>query len=333
MIKIGINGFGRIGRLAFRRLWEQGVKVVAINDLTDPKTLANLLKYDSAHGKFMSDKITCDDKNIIIGKDKIRIYSEREPNKIPWNKSEGVELVIESTGFFRTKEKASLHLQSGVKKVVISAPASKDIPTIVFGVNHKSLKKSDKVISGASCTTNCLAPVVDILNKKFGLVKGYMTTIHAATNDQRLLDLPHSDLRRGRAVFGNIIPTKTGAAAAVGLVLPELNGKLDGGALRIPAITGSIVDLAVELKEKVTVEQINDAMKKAANDTLAYNVDPIVLTDIVGETHGSIFDATLTKVMSVAGSKQLVKVFSWYDNEYSYTCQLIRTVLYFANLK
>ena len=331
MAKIAINGFGRIGRLAFRRLWEQKVKVVAINDLTDPKTLAHLLKYDSAHGKFLADKISYDDQNIIVNGTKIKIFSEREPNKLPWGKL-GIDLVIESTGFFRTKEKASLHIEAGAKKVVISAPASKDIKTIVYNVNHTILNKSDVIISGASCTTNCLAPIVNVLDKNFGIVKGNMTTIHSATNDQRLLDLPHNDLRRGRAVFGNIIPTSTGAAVAVGLVLPQLNGKLDGSALRIPTITGSLVDLTVELNKIVTVEKINDVMKKASNDTLAYNVDEIVLTDIIGETHGSIFDSTLTKVMSVKGTKQLVKVFAWYDNEYSYVCQLIRTVLYFAKL-
>ncbi len=329
--KIAINGFGRIGRLAFRRLWDENVRVVAINDLTDPKTLAHLLKYDSAHGIFLKDKITYDEDGIIVDGHKIQIFSERDPSRLPWKKLE-IDLVIESTGFFRKKETAGLHIQAGAKKVVISAPASGDVKTIVYNVNHKILTKKDEIISGASCTTNCLAPVVNVLDKTFGIVKGNMTTIHAATNDQRLLDLPHNDLRRGRAVFGNIIPTSTGAAAAVGLVLPQLNGKLDGAALRIPAITGSIVDLTVELSKKVTVESINAAMKKAANETLAYNEDLIVLKDIVGETHGSIFDSTLTKVMDVPKTKQLVKVFSWYDNEYSYVCQLIRTVLYFAKI-
>ncbi len=331
MPRIAINGFGRIGRLAFRRLWEQKIKVVAINDLTDPKTLAHLLKYDSAHRTFLKDKIKYDDKNIIVEGTKIRIYSEKDPSNLPW-KTEKIDLVIESTGFFRTQETAGLHLTAGAKKVVISAPADEKTKTIVYNVNHKILTKTDKIISGASCTTNCLAPVVNVLDKEFGVVKGNMTTVHAATNDQRLLDLPHSDLRRGRAVFGNIIPTSTGAAQAVGLVLPQLNGKLDGAALRIPVITGSIVDLTVELKKSVTVEKINSAMKKYENETLAYCEDPIVLADVVGETHGSIFDATLTKVMDVKGTKQLVKVFAWYDNEYSYVCQLIRTVLHFAKL-
>lgn len=332
MANIGINGFGRIGRLAFRRLWDQKVKVVAINDLTDPKTLANLLKYDSAHGKFLADKIQYNSEFIMIGDQKIRIFSFKNPAEIPW-KEVGADLIIESTGFFRTKEKAALHLKAGAKKVVISAPAGKDVKTIVYDVNHKIINKNDQIISAASCTTNCLAPVINVLDNNFGVVKGYMTTIHSATNDQRLLDLPHLDLRRGRSVFGNIIPTKTGAAAAVGLVLPQLNGKLDGGALRIPTITGSIVDLSVELKKDVTAKEINEVFKKSASDTLAYNEDPIVLKDIVGETHGSIFDATLTKVISIPNQKQLVKVFSWYDNEYSYVCQLIRTVLYFLNLK
>lgn len=332
MKKIAINGFGRIGRLTFRRMWNQkDVDIVAINDLVDPKTLAHLLKYDSAHGKFLVDKIKSDDKNIIIGNKKILITAEKDPAKLPWKKL-GIDVVIESTGFFRTKEQAGLHLKAGAKKVVISAPASKDIKTIVYNVNHNILTKEDKIISGASCTTNCLAPVVNVLDKEYGVVKGNMTTVHAATNDQRLLDLPHSDLRRGRAVFGNIIPTSTGAAVAVGLVLPHLNGKLDGAALRIPAITGSIVDLTVELKKDVTVEDVNKAMKKASNETLAYSEDPIVLTDVIGETHGSIFDATLTKVMNVKDTKQLVKVFAWYDNEYSYVSQLIRTVTYFAKL-
>jgi len=330
-MKIAINGFGRIGRLVLRRLWDlKKYDIVAINDLTDTKTLAYLLKYDSSHGNFLTDYIKYDDENIYIKDKKIRVFAQRDPSLLPWNDL-GIDIVVESTGFFRTKEKAGLHLQAGAKKVIISAPASGDLKTIVYNVNHKILTKEDNIISAASCTTNCLAPVVKILDDCFKLKLAYMTTIHSATNDQRLLDLPHTDLRRGRSAIANLIPTTTGAAKAVGLVLPHLNHKLDGCALRMPTSTGSIVDLSAIFEKKVSVEEINNAIKKNANETIKYNNDQIVLKDIVGDTHGSIFDATLTKIVNV-DSQQMVKVFAWYDNEYSYVCQLVRTLLYLSKM-
>ncbi|WP_368486827.1 type I glyceraldehyde-3-phosphate dehydrogenase [Spiroplasma sp. DGKH1] len=332
MTKIAINGFGRIGRLAFRKLFEEkNVEIVAINDLTNAKTLATLLEFDSAHGKWMSGKISAEEGAIIVDGKKIIVCVEKDPKALPWGKL-GIDVVIESTGRFADKAGASLHLEAGAKKVMISAPAKGEgIKTIVYNVNHKDLTKDDTIISGASCTTNCLAPVAKVLDEKFGIEKGYMTTVHAVTNDQRLLDLAHDDVRRARAAFANIVPTKTGAAAAVALVLPQLKGKLDGMALRVPTITGSIVDLAVELKKNVTIDEINNAMKAAASETLGYNTQPIVSTDIIGESHGSIFDATLTKIVEVDG-KQLVKVYSWYDNEMSYVSQMVRTVVYFGSL-
>ena len=332
MIKIAINGFGRIGRLVFKELiTNKNVKIVAINDLTDAKTLAHLLKYDSAHGIFKAD-ITSDASNLIVNKKKIPIYAEKDPALLPWKKL-GVDLVIESTGRFVDKEGATKHLTAGAKKVVISAPAKGEgIPTIVYNVNHKTLKKSDKIISGASCTTNGLAPVVKVLDDKFGIVKGMMTTIHAYTADQRLQDAPHRDLRRARAAAVSMVPTSTGAAKAIGLVLPKLKGKLHGLAVRVPTITGSVIDLVVELKKAPTVEEINKAMKAASNETLGYNDEEIVSCDIISETHGSIFDPKLTMVLDVEG-KKMYKLFAWYDNESSYVNQLVRTILYFTNLK
>lgn len=332
MIKIAINGFGRIGRLVFKELiTNKNVKIVAINDLTDAKTLAHLLKYDSAHGIFKAD-ITSDASNLIVNKKKIPIYAEKDPALLPWKKL-GVDLVIESTGRFVDKEGARKHLTAGAKKVVISAPAKGEgIPTIVYNVNHKTLKKSDKIISGASCTTNGLAPVVKVLDDKFGILKGMMTTIHAYTADQRLQDAPHRDLRRARAAAVSMVPTSTGAAKAIGLVLPKLKGKLHGLAVRVPTITGSVIDLVVELKKAPTVEEINKAMKAASNETLGYNDEEIVSCDIISETHGSIFDPKLTMVLDVEG-KKMYKLFAWYDNESSYVNQLVRTILYFTNLK
>lgn len=332
MIKIAINGFGRIGRLVFKELiTNKNVKIVAINDLTDAKTLAHLLKYDSAHGIFKAD-ITSDASNLIVNKKKIPIYAEKDPALLPWKKL-GVDLVIESTGRFVDKEGARKHLTAGAKKVVISAPAKGEgIPTIVYNVNHKTLKKSDKIISGASCTTNGLAPVVKVLDDKFGIVKGMMTTIHAYTADQRLQDAPHRDLRRARAAAVSMVPTSTGAAKAIGLVLPKLKGKLHGLAVRVPTITGSVIDLVVELKKAPTVEEINKAMKAASNETLGYNDEEIVSCDIISETHGSIFDPKLTMVLDAEG-KKMYKLFAWYDNESSYVNQLVRTILYFTNLK
>ena len=333
MIKIAINGFGRSGRLVFKELYNnKNIQIVAINDLTDAKTLAHLLKYDSAHGIFKANISSDAMNNIIVGTKKIPIYAEKDPTLLPWKKLK-VDLVVESTGRFVDKENASKHLKAGAKKVIISAPAKGDgIPTIVYNVNHKIIKKTDRIISGASCTTNCLAPIVKVLDDKFGIVKGMMTTIHAYTADQRLQDAPHKDLRRARAAAISMVPTSTGAAKAIGLVLPKLKGKLHGLAVRVPTITGSIVDLVVELAKAPTVEQINSAMKSAANETLGYNGDEIVSCDIISETHGSIFDPKLTMMIDVNG-KKMYKLFAWYDNESSYVNQLVRTILYTANLK
>ncbi|MFX4056806.1 MAG: type I glyceraldehyde-3-phosphate dehydrogenase [Spiroplasma sp. hy2] len=332
MTKIAINGFGRIGRLVFRRLFdEKNVEIVAINDLTAAKTLATLLELDSAQGGWKRGKISSEEGVIIVDGKKINVYAKKDPAELPWGKL-GIDIIVESTGFFADRAGASKHLTAGAKKVLISAPAKgTDVKTIVYNVNHKEIKKEDTIISGASCTTNCLAPMAKVLDEEFGIEKGYMTTVHAVTNDQRLLDLAHDDLRRARAAFSNIVPTKTGAAAAVALVLPQLEGRFDGMALRVPTITSSIVDLAVELKKTTTVEEINNAMKAAASETFCYNTQPIVSSDIIGETHGSIFDATLTKIIERDG-KQLVKVYAWYDNEMSYVSQMVRTLLYFATV-
>ncbi len=332
MIKVAINGFGRIGRLAFRLLNESDeFEVAAINDLTDSESLAYLLKYDTAQGNFMTDKISHRDDKIIVDGKEITIFAEKDPENLPW-KSLGIDIVIECTGRFTSKEKAEKHIKAGAKKVVISAPASGEMKTIVYNVNHETLDGSETVISAASCTTNALAPVAKVLNDKFGIVKGCMTTVHAYTNDQSILDLPHSKgiySRRGRAAAANIVPSSTGAASALGLVLPELDKKLDGIALRVPTIAGSIVDLVVELKQKTTAEEINKAVKESVNESLGYTEDPIVSSDIIGSRYGSIFDALSTNVIEVNG-EQLVKVLAWYDNEMSYTAQLIRTVKYLA---
>ena len=332
MKKIAINGFGRIGRLVFKELFNKSeVEVVAINDLTDAKTLAHLLKYDSAHGKFPAEVSADEENNLIIAGKKIPVCAEKDPANLPWAKL-GVDIVIESTGRFVDKEGASKHLTAGAKNVVISAPAKGDVPTVVYNVNHTILKASDTIISGASCTTNALAPMVKVINDNFKIKQGMMTTIHAYTADQRLQDAPHKDLRRARAAACSMVPTSTGAAKAIGLVLPELKGKLHGLAVRVPTITGSVVDLVVELEANPTVEEINNVMKKAANETLGYNGDEIVSCDIIGETHGSIFDPKLTMMLDVEG-KKMYKLFTWYDNESSYVNQLVRTTLYFANLK
>ncbi|PPE06148.1 type I glyceraldehyde-3-phosphate dehydrogenase [Williamsoniiplasma lucivorax] len=334
--KVAINGFGRIGRLTFRQLWEKGVDIVAINDLTDTKTLAYLLEFDSAHGKFHEGKITFGEGFIIVDGKKVEIFAEKDAANLPWGKL-GVDVVIESTGFYTSKDKAEAHIKAGAKKVAISAPATGDLKTIVYGVNHKDLTNNDTIISGASCTTNCLVPMVKVLDDAFGIEKGLMTTIHAVTNDQKLLDLPHSDLRRGRAAAWNIVPTTTGAAVAVSLVLPNMKGKLDGYSLRVPMITGSITDLSVELNKNVTVQEVNQVVKDAVaknkdlGTAMEYNERGIVSSDIIGSHFGSIFDGTLTKVVEVNG-KQMVKVFSWYDNESSYTSQLVRTVIHWMSL-
>jgi glyceraldehyde 3-phosphate dehydrogenase len=331
-VKVAINGFGRIGRLAFRQIYNmEGIEVVAINDLTKPNVLAHLLKYDTAQGRF--DKaVTYSDSSITVEGKEIMIYAQKDPAQIPWGAHE-VDVVLECTGFFTDKAKAEAHITAGAKRVVISAPATGDMKTVVFNVNHDILDGSETVISCASCTTNCLAPMAKVLNDNYGIVTGLMTTVHAYTNDQNTLDAPHAkgDLRRARAAAANIVPNSTGAAKAIGLVLPELKGKLDGSAQRVPTITGSLTELVVVLGKKTSVEEINAAMKAAANESFGYNEDEIVSSDIIGTSYGSLFDATQTKVIT-AGDTQLVKTISWYDNEMSYVSQLVRTVKYFAGL-
>ncbi|KEI06628.1 type I glyceraldehyde-3-phosphate dehydrogenase [Clostridium botulinum] len=332
MTKVAINGFGRIGRLALRLMIDNPeFEVVAINDLTDAATLAHLFKYDSSQGRFNGEIEVKEGAFIVNGKE-IKVVAEMNPANLPWGQL-GVDIVLECTGLFTSQEKAEAHIKAGAKKVVISAPAQGDIKTVVFNVNQDVLDGSETVISGASCTTNCLAPMAKALHDNFTLTKGFMTTIHAYTNDQNTLDGPHKkgDLRRARAAAASIIPNSTGAAKAIGLVIPELKGKLDGGAQRVPVITGSLTELVCTLDKKVTVEEVNAAMKAAATESFGYTEEPIVSTDVIGINFGSLFDATQTKVMEVNG-QQLVKVASWYDNEMSYTSQLIRTLKYFANL-
>ncbi len=331
-VKVAINGFGRIGRLAFRQIYNmEGIEVVAINDLTKPNVLAHLLKYDTAQGRF-GQNVTHSDNAISVNGKEITIYAQKDPSQIPWG-NHGVDVVLECTGFFTDKEKAEGHIKAGAKRVVISAPATGDLKTVVFNVNHGILDGSETVISCASCTTNCLAPMAKVLNDSFGIVTGLMLTVHAYTNDQNTLDAPHAkgDLRRARAAAENIVPNSTGAAKAIGLVLPELKGKLDGSAQRVPTVTGSLTELTVILSKKTTVDEINAAMKAAANESFGYNTDEIVSSDIIGTSFGSLFDATQTKVMTM-GDAQLVKTVSWYDNEMSYVSQLVRTVKYFAGL-
>ena len=331
-VKVVINGFGRIGRLAFRRIQDvDGIEVVAINDLTDAKMLADLLKYDSTQGRF-NGTVEVNEGSFTVNGKEVKVLANRNPEELPWGEL-GVDIVLECTGFFTTKEKAELHLKAGAKRVVISAPGSADVPTIVYNVNHEILTGKETVISGASCTTNCLAPMAKVLNDQFGIVEGLMTTIHAYTGDQNTLDAPHpkGDMRRARAAAINIVPNTTGAAKAIGQVIPELNGKLDGAAQRVPVPTGSLTELVTVLDKQVTADEVNAAMKAASNESYGYNVDPIVSSDIVGMTYGSLFDETQTKVMTV-GDKQLVKTVAWYDNEMSYTAQLIRTLEYFAKL-
>ena len=331
-VKVAINGFGRIGRLVYRQIFEQdGIEVVAINDLTSPKVLAHLLKYDSAQGRFKAE-VSATENSIIVNGHEVKIYAQRDPSQIPWGQH-NVDVVIESTGFFTDKAKAESHITAGAKKVIISAPATGDLKTIVFNVNHKILDGSETIISAASCTTNCLAPMAQALNNAFTIEAGSMTTIHAYTNDQNTLDAPHAkgDLRRARAAAANIVPNSTGAAKAIGLVLPELKGKLDGSAQRVPVITGSVTELTAILAKKTTVAEINKVMEAASNESFGYTEDEIVSTDVIGIHYGSLFDATQTKVVTV-GDHQLVKVVSWYDNEMSYVSQLVRTVKYFASL-
>lgn len=331
-VKVAINGFGRIGRLVFRQIYNMDeMEVVAINDLTEPAALAHLLKYDTTQGRFKQE-ITATENSILVNGKEINIYAQKDPAQIPWGKHD-VDVVLECTGFFADAEKAKAHLTAGAKRVVISAPAKGDLKTIVFNVNQNILDGSEKIISCASCTTNCLAPMAKVLNDNFELKSGLMSTIHSYTNDQNTLDAPHrnGDLRRARAAAENIIPTSTGAAKAVTLAIPELTGKLDGTALRVPTATGSVTELYSVLGKKVTVDEINNAMKAASNESFGYNVDPIVSSDIIGMTYGSLFDATLTKIMTV-GDTQMIKTVSWYDNEMSYVSQLVRTVRYFAGL-
>ncbi|MFM9328988.1 type I glyceraldehyde-3-phosphate dehydrogenase [Paenibacillus mesotrionivorans] len=331
-VKVGINGFGRIGRLAFRRIQEvEGIEVVAINDLTDAKMLAHLLKYDTTQGPFKGEVEVHDGFFKVNGKE-VKVLANAKPEELPWGDL-GVEIVLECTGFFVTQEAAEKHLKGGAKKVVISAPATGEIKTVVYNTNHEILDGSETVISGASCTTNCLAPMAKALNDNFGIVQGLMTTIHAYTGDQNTLDAPHrkGDFRRARAAAENIIPNTTGAAKAIGLVIPELKGKLDGAAQRVPTPTGSLTELVTVLEKKATVDEINAVMKAAANESFGYTEDEIVSSDVIGCTYGSLFDATQTKILTV-GDKQLVKTVSWYDNEMSYTAQLIRTLEYFAKL-
>lgn len=330
MKKIAINGFGRIGRLVFKILEEEkDLEVVAINDLTDPEQIAYLLKYDTNYGNYMKDEISFDESNLIVKGRKIKVFAEKDPTLLPW-KDLGVDAVIECTGKFTDKEKAESHIKAGAKKVIISAPAKGDIKTIVYNVNHDMLDGSEEIVSGASCTTNCLAPVVKVLNDNFKINMGYMTTVHAYTNDQVILDVAHKKgiyARRGRAGAANIIPSSTGAATAIGLVIPELSGKLSGSAMRVPVSVGSVVDLTLELDKKVTVEEVNKALEENQNETLKFTMDPVVSSDVIGADYGALVDGLLTEVLEVDG-KQLVKVVAWYDNEMGYSYQLVRTAKY-----
>ena len=340
-VKVAINGFGRIGRLAFRQMFEaEGYEVVAINDLTSPKMLAHLLKYDTAQGSFLGKigenkhTVEATEDSIIVDGKEIKIYAIKDAKDCPWGEI-GVDVVLECTGFYTSKEKSMAHIAAGAKKVVISAPAGNDLKTIVYSVNEKTLTKDDQVISAASCTTNCLAPMADTLNKTFPIVSGIMTTVHAYTGDQMILDGPQrkGDLRRARAGAQNIVPNSTGAAKAIGLVIPELNGKLIGSAQRVPVPTGSTTILVAVVKGKdVTKEASNAAMKAAASQSFGYNEDPIVSSDVIGMKYGSLFDSTQTMVAKIDDDTYQVQVVSWYDNENSYTSQMVRTIKYFAEL-
>lgn len=330
-IKVAINGFGRIGRLALRQIIKtEGLEVVAVNDLTPADMLLHLFKYDTTQGRFQGTAELKDNAIVVDGKE-IKVFANADPEALPWGEL-GVDVVLECTGFFTTKEKAEKHIKAGARKVVISAPGG-DMKTVVFGVNEDILDGSETVISAASCTTNCLAPMAAVLQKQYGVVEGLMTTIHAYTGDQNTLDAPHrkGDFRRARAAAQNIVPNSTGAAKAIGLVIPALNGKLDGSAQRVPVATGSLTELVTVLEKNVSKEEINAAMKAAANESYGYTEEQLVSSDVIGMEFGSLFDATQTRVMTV-GDKQLVKTVAWYDNEMSYTCQLVRTLHYFAKL-
>ena len=335
-VKVAINGFGRIGRLAFRQMFgAEGYEVVAINDLTSPAMLAHLLKYDSAQGRYaLADKVTAGEDSITVDGKTIKIYAEKDAKDLPWGEI-GVDVVLECTGFYTSKAKSQAHIDAGAKKVVISAPAGNDLKTIVYSVNEKTLTAEDQIISAASCTTNCLAPMADALNKYAPIPSGIMTTVHAFTGDQMVLDGPHrkGDLRRARAAAVNIVPNSTGAAKAIGLVIPELNGKLIGSAQRVPVPTGSTTILVAVVKGKdITKEGINAAMKAASSESFGYTEEPLVSSDIIGITYGSLFDATQTMVAKIDDDTYQVQVVSWYDNENSYTSQMVRTIKYFAEI-
>ena len=330
MARVAINGFGRIGRLVFRLMEDDPqLEVVAINDLTDAEQLAYLLKYDTNHRNYKVDEISFEGNDIVVAGRHIPVYAEKDPTLLPWGQL-GIDVVFECTGAFTSDEKAMAHINAGAKKVIISAPAKGDLKTIVYNVNHNTLDGTEKIISAASCTTNCLAPVLNVIDREFGVEKGYMTTVHAYTNDQATLDIAHKKgilARRGRACAANIVPASTGAASAIGLVLPNLKGKLDGAAMRVPVPTGSVVDLTLELKRNVTAEEVNEAFKKYANETLKFTMDPIVSSDVIGLHYGAVVDGLSTNVLEVEG-KQLVKVVAWYDNEMGYSTQMVRTAKY-----
>ena len=334
MVKVAINGFGRIGRLCFRLMEEDpDYEVVAINDLTDAEQLAYLLKYDTNHRNYRIDEISFEGNDLVVGERKIPIYAEKDPANLPW-KDLDVDVVMECTGHFTDKDKAMAHINAGAKKVIISAPAKGDLKTIVYNVNHESLTGEEQIISAASCTTNCLAPVVDVIDKVIGIEKGYMTTVHAYTNDQATLDIAHNKgifARRGRACAANIVPTSTGAASAIGKVCPNLEGKMQGLAMRVPVPTGSVVDLVLELSRSTSKEEINAILKNAQNETLQFTMDPIVSSDVISRRCGSLVDGDLTDVLDVDG-KQLVKIIAWYDNEMSYTAQMVRTAKYLMEI-
>ena len=333
-MRVAINGFGRIGRLIFRIMdQDSDFEIVAINDLTDAEQLAYLLKYDTAHRPYRKEEITFEGDMLVVGDKKIKVLSEKDPSLLPW-KELNVDLVYECTGLFTSKEKANAHIEAGAKKVVISAPAKGNVKTVVYNVNNDILTKEDKIISAASCTTNCLAPVLNVIEKEFGIESGYMTTVHAYTNDQANLDVAHKKgiyARRGRASAANIVPTSTGAASAIGKVIPSLDGKLSGMAMRVPVITGSVVDLVLKLKKEVTKEEINEVLKNNQNETLGYTTDPIVSSDVIGMSYGSLVDGLLTSVNKTEDG-ELVKIIAWYDNEMSYSYQMVRCAKYFLSL-
>lgn len=333
-MKVAINGFGRIGRLVYRIMNEEypNLEVVAVNDLTDPEQLAYLLKYDTNHRNYRIDEITFDNENIIVGGKKIRVLAEKDPSLLPW-KDLGVDLVFECTGHFTSYDKAVAHIKAGAKHVIVSAPCKGDVKTIVYNVNNEILTGDEDVISAASCTTNCLAPVLDIIEREYGIESGYMTTVHAYTNDQVTLDVAHKkgiNARRGRACAANIVPTSTGAASAIGNVIPSLKGKMKGIAMRVPVSTGSVVDLVLKLKKKVTIEELNKTFENNQNETIRITNDPIVSSDVIGSSYGSVVDALSTDVLETENG-DLVKIIAWYDNEMGYSYQMVRTANYFAN--